>query len=189
MNNIEILAYLDSVRHLYSGGVPLDLLGGVSNNDLASDKLAESRGSKELIVAGNLEGSLTLIVVEADLSADSSGVPFVGKTGELLRNIIEKGLKMDLLQVCVIASKDTSTLEKHLNGALMQKLKSTTILVMGRAAGHTLLKAEIAENQLGRFHKLDGSHVLVTYSLSEVGSSATKKRLFWNHLKSVMERL
>jgi len=133
---------------------------------------------------------------------DLQGVPFVGRAGRLLTDIIVKGMAMRR-EDCYIANivkcrppNNRDPLPDEANTCLpflrrqIEAIRPRVICALGRVAAQYLL----ATNQsLGRlrhvFHDFNGIPVMPTYHPSFLLRYPEKKRETWEDIKLIIDRL
>jgi DNA polymerase len=133
---------------------------------------------------------------------DRTGVPFVGRAGQLLTDIIEKGMKIprSTVYICNVLkcrppdNRDPNPDEVHqCEPYLKHQLKIVrpkVIVALGRHAAHTLLKTSESTGKLrGKWHAYEGIPLRVTYHPSYLLRSPAEKVKTWEDIKEVMKFL
>ena len=132
---------------------------------------------------------------------DEQGVPFVGRAGQLLTQIIKAmGLSRDDVYIANVVKcrppgnrnpepdeiEACSTFLK----AQIASIAPVVIVALGKFAAQTLLQTETPISRLrGQFHTLDGVDVMPTFHPSYLLRNPSAKREVWEDMKLVMKRL
>ena len=133
---------------------------------------------------------------------DLAGEPFVGRAGQLLNDIINKGMGLEREQV-YIANIVKCRPPENRNPALeevaacmpylrrqIEIIQPEVICALGGVAAKALLSSESSVGQLrGEFHDYDGIPLRVTYHPAYLLRSPHEKRKTWEDIKAVMGRL
>lgn len=163
--------FLDALSALYPGGIPQRLLVA------PKPKLENFAGSCEYIPT---EPQALIYFVDSDWGLSQSGAPFEGENGTLLRDIVEKGMK--LAGKVALVGEHVAKLE------LVEKLKvDKEIPVLYLALQSNL--AEFDRQARGTWFEFHGRRSLLSHSLSEVRRNPQAKKELWVDLKSYMENL
>ncbi len=133
---------------------------------------------------------------------DAQGLPFVGKAGKLLTDVIEKGMRLERAEVYIANvvkcrppnNRDPEPEEMATCLPFLKKqieaIKPRAIVALGRVAAHALLETEAPISRLrGNWHDLDGLKVMPTYHPSYLLRNPAAKRETWADIKKVMEYL
>lgn len=133
---------------------------------------------------------------------DQQGVPFVGAAGQLLTDIIEKGMKLRRQEVYICNvlkcrppdNRDPSPEEKRqCEPYLVRQLelvKPKVICALGGHAAKTLLKTEDSTSKLrGKWHFYHGIPLRVTYHPAYLLRNPADKRKTWEDIQEVMKLL
>jgi DNA polymerase len=133
---------------------------------------------------------------------DAQGVPFVGKAGRLLTDIIEKGMKIKRSEVYIAnivkcrppGNRDPEPLEKDQCFPFLEKqieaIRPRVIVALGKVAAHALLGTEETISRLrGNWREYKGIPVMPTFHPSYLLRNERAKREVWEDIKQVMERL
>ncbi len=133
---------------------------------------------------------------------DQQGVPFVGAAGQLLTDIIEKGMKLRRQEVYICNvlkcrppdNRDPSPEEKRqCESYLVRQLelvKPKVICALGGHAAKTLLKTEEGASKLrGKWHFYHGIPLRVTYHPAYLLRNPADKRKTWDDIQEVMKLL
>ena len=133
---------------------------------------------------------------------DQQGVPFVGKAGELLTDIIEKGMGLDRREVGIAnvlkcrppENRDPLPAEKRLCTTWLDRqieLADPEVLIaLGRhAAGHLLENDSALARLRGRVWLRDGRKVIATYHPAYLLRSPSEKKECWKDIQIAMTEL
>ena len=133
---------------------------------------------------------------------DLAGEPFVGKAGQLLNDIINKGMGLEREQVYIAnivkcrppenrnpAVEEIAACMPYLRRQI-EIIQPEVICALGGVAAKALLSSEASVGSLrGEFHDYDGIPVRVTYHPAYLLRSPHEKRKTWQDIKAVMARL
>ena len=209
------LTYLEGlgVRHLPKPeGVPLP----ADAIDRLSESLVEVRENvgectrcplfrdRRNIVFGEGAGRAALMLVgEAPRGPDDQeGRPFLGEPGQLLTDILVKGLGQSR-EACYLTTLvkcrpvgDRPPFPDEIRSCrqfLIRQIASIrpqVILTLGQSASHSLLETDQPLSSLrGRFHDFHGFSVLPTYHPEDILKNADLRRPTWEDIKMVITRL
>lgn len=133
---------------------------------------------------------------------DKQGVPFVGKAGALLTDIIVKGMQLQRQDVYICnvikcrppENRDPSLEEKQAcEPYLVRQLELVqpkVICALGGHAAKTLLKTDESTGRLrGRWHFYHGIPLRVTYHPAYLLRSPSEKAKTWEDIQEVMKVL
>jgi DNA polymerase len=134
---------------------------------------------------------------------DRQGVPFVGRAGQLLSDIIEKGMGLRRTEDVYIANvlkcrppdnRDPSPEEKALCTAYLERqielVDPQVIVPLGRHAAQHLLSSDAPMGRLrGRVHRVAGRAVVPTYHPAYLLRSPNMKRAAWEDIQLAMAEL
>lgn len=133
---------------------------------------------------------------------DAQGVPFVGKAGQLLTDIIEKGMKIKRNEVYIAnvvkcrppQNRDPLPEEQATCLPFLKKqiaaLQPKVIVTLGKIATHALLGPQAPISRLrGEWRDYEGVALMPTFHPSYLLHNPGEKRLVWEDIKKVMERL
>lgn len=167
-------------------------------------KLCSLSQTRQKIVfgEGNNKASIMFIGEAPGAAEDKTGRPFVGPAGNLLTDIIEKGmgLKRDdvyignILKCRPPGNRDPLPEEvQHCIGFLeaqIRVIQPKIIITLGRIASQNLLDTTTPISRLrGTFQDYEGIKVMPTYHPSYLLQNPSKKRDVWEDIKKVMEYL
>jgi len=133
---------------------------------------------------------------------DRQGVPFVGRAGDLLTDIIVKGMKLrrEDVYICNVlkcrppGNRDPEVEEVHFCEPYLLRqlelLKPKVICALGRHAAQTLLRTDAPTGRLrGRWHDYHGIPFRVTYHPAYLLRKPQEKRKAWEDIQEVMKVL
>lgn len=151
---------------------------------------------------GNPHADLVFVGEAPGEEEDRQGEPFVGRAGQLLTDIIEKGMKLrrEDVYICNVlkcrppGNRDPNPEEvHHCEPYLLRQLaliQPKVICALGRHAAHTLLKSDESTGRLrGRWHNYHGIPLRVTYHPAYLLRSPGEKAKTWEDIKEVMKLL
>jgi DNA polymerase len=154
--------------------------------------LGEGRPDAQIMFIGEAPGAVE----------DETGRPFVGPAGNLLTDIIEKGMGLkrpdvfiaNILKCRPPANRDPLPEEvASCIGFLHAQIRAVNpkiIVALGRIATHTLLDDTTPISKLrGTFKEHQGILTMPTYHPSYLLQNPSKKRDVWEDIKKVMEVL
>lgn len=163
--------------------------------------LCESR-TQTVFSDGSAHAELVFVGEAPGYHEDQQGVPFVGRAGQLLTDIIEKGMKLRRQDVYICnvlkcrppENRDPSPEEKRkCEPYLVRQLelvKPKVICALGGHAAKTLLRTEEATGRLrGRWHFYHGIPLRVTYHPAYLLRNPSDKRKTWEDIQEVMKVL
>ena len=163
--------------------------------------LCETR-TQTVFSDGSSTAKLAFVGEAPGADEDRQGVPFVGKAGHLLTDIIVKGMKMrrEDVYICNVIkcrppnNRDPLPAEKgQCEPYLIRQLellKPKMICALGRHAVATLLRTEQSIARLrGKWHFYRGVPVRVTYHPSYLLRNPEDKKLVWDDIQHVMRAL
>lgn len=163
--------------------------------------LAETR-TQTVFGDGSSKADLVFVGEAPGFSEDQQGKPFVGRAGQLLTDIIVKGMKMSRADVYICnvlkcrppENRDPLPSEKTKCELFLVRqlelLKPKVICALGGHAAKTLLKTELSTGGLrGKWHSYRGIPVRVTYHPSYLLRSPGEKAKAWEDIQHVMRFL
>lgn len=151
---------------------------------------------------GSMEADLVFVGEAPGADEDAQGEPFVGKAGQLLTDIIVKGMKMkrEDVYICNVLKcrppnnrnpnpEEMSMCEPYLIQQL-SLLRPKVICALGGVASKCLLQTEASVGQLrGRWHHYQGIPLRVTYHPAYLLRTPTDKGKTWEDIQEVMKVL
>lgn len=151
---------------------------------------------------GNPDAKILFVGEGPGKDEDIQGEPFVGRAGQLLTDIITKGMKMQREDVYICNVVKCRPPENRnpepdevdsCEGFLIKQLeiiKPEVIVALGTFAAHTLLKTELPISQLrGRFHDYRGTKLMPTYHPAYLLRNPEMKKEVWEDIKMVMAEI
>lgn len=163
--------------------------------------LCESR-TQTVFADGSAHADLVFVGEAPGYHEDQQGVPFVGRAGQLLTDIIVKGMKMrrEDVYICNVIkcrppeNRDPTPEEKRqCEPYLLRQLELVhpkVICALGGHAAKTLLKTEESTGRLrGRWHFYHGIPLRVTYHPAYLLRNPSDKRKTWEDVQEVMKVL
>jgi len=133
---------------------------------------------------------------------DEQGVPFVGRSGALLTDIIEKGMKLRREEVYIAnvlkcrppGNRDPETAEKELCTPFLDRqielLDPQLLITLGLHASRHILKSTSSLARMrGRVHQLGGRKVIATYHPAFLLRSPHMKKDCWQDIQMAMAEL
>jgi uracil-DNA glycosylase len=149
---------------------------------------------------GHPEARIVFVGEAPGADEDEQGLPFVGRAGKLLTDIIEKGMKMQRkdVYICNILKcrppgnrnpqpEEISRCEPFLKKQL-QIIAPEIICAMGTFAAQTLLKTEVPISALrGQFHLYEGIKLMPTYHPAYLLRNPSAKKQVWEDIQMIMQ--
>lgn len=163
--------------------------------------LCETR-TQTVFSDGNGTSGMVFVGEAPGFYEDQQGVPFVGAAGQLLTDIIEKGMKLRRqdVYICNVLkcrppdNRDPSPEEKRqCEPYLVRQLeliKPKVICALGGHAAKTLLKTDESTGKLrGKWHFYHGIPLRVTFHPAYLLRTPSDKRKTWEDIQEVMKVL
>jgi len=161
------------------------------------------RGRTHLVFGeGNPRAELMFVGEAPGEDEDRQGRPFVGRSGQLLTDIIVKGLKMRREDVYIAnvvkcrPPKNRDPLPEEAQTCLpflhrqIRAVRPKVICALGKVAANYLLETTEPLSKLRRrFHDLEGIPVMPTYHPSFLLRQPEMKREAWEDVKLIIARL
>lgn len=161
--------------------------------------LAQTR-TKTVFGAGNPEARLVFVGEAPGRDEDLQGKPFVGRAGQLLTDIIEKGMKLQRSDVFICnvlkcrppenrnpLPSEVAQCEPYLIRQL-EIIRPKVICALGTYAAQTLLKTLEPIGRLrGRWHFYHGIPLRATYHPAYLLRNPADKRKTWEDVLEVMK--
>jgi DNA polymerase len=166
-------------------------------------RCALSEGRKSIVFGdGNPNADILFIGEGPGAEEDKRGVPFVGRAGELLTRMIERGMGIPRADVyiCNIVKcrppgnrdpepEETAACRPFLD-AQIDSVAPRVIVTLGRPAASVLLGREVAITRLrGNWQEYRGIPVMPTFHPAYVLRQYTEqnRRMVWQDLKAALE--
>ena len=149
--------------------------------------------------AENYRAALVFVGEAPGAEEDRRGIPFVGRAGQLLTDIIQKGMKLDRSDVFICnvlkcrppnnrdpRPDEIAACEPYLIRQL-QLIRPQVICALGAHAARTLLKTSDSIGRLrGKWHFYQGIPLRVTYHPAYLLRNPADKRKTWDDIQHVM---
>ena len=148
--------------------------------------------------AGNAEARLMFVGEGPGAEEDEQGVPFVGRAGQLLTQIIKAmGLEREDVYIANVVkcrppgnrNPEPDEIEQCEPFLMRQMdvIKPAVVVALGKFAAQTLLRtAEPISRIRGRFHQVGDTRVMPTFHPSYLLRNPAAKRDVWEDMKAVM---
>jgi uracil-DNA glycosylase len=133
---------------------------------------------------------------------DAQGLPFVGKAGQLLTDIIVKGMRLARSEVYIAnvvkcrppENRDPEPLEQETCLPFLvrqiEAIEPKVIVALGRIAAGALVSPGMPIGRVrGVWHEFKGIAVMPTFHPSYLLHNPSAKREVWADIKQVMEKL
>ncbi len=174
--------------------------------DLGDCQRCRLAGGRKTIVfgQGNPEAELMFVGEGPGADEDEQGLAFVGRAGQLLTDIIEKGMKLrraDVFIANVICVKcrppqnrnpepdEILSCQPFLE-AQIRAIRPRVLVGLGKFAAHWLLKtAEPITRLRGRLGEYEGITVMPTYHPAYLLRNPAGKKDVWEDMKEVLRLL
>ncbi len=169
-----------------------------------SCQLCPLSGKRKNVVFGDGNPSARIVFVGEAPGADEDeqGLPFVGRAGQLLTDIIVKGMKLARkdVYICNILKcrppgnrnplpEEICKCEPFLKRQL-QLIRPSVICALGKFAAQTLLKTETPITALrGRFHDYEGIKLMPTYHPAYLLRNPPAKKQVWEDVQMIMKEI
>jgi DNA polymerase len=164
-------------------------------------ELARTR-TQTVFGTGNPHARLAFIGEAPGADEDKQGEPFVGRAGQLLTDIIVKGMKirredvyiMNILRCRPPGNRtplpvEAANCREYLN-AQLAILHPEFICCLGACAAQNLLGVDSPIGRLrGRLHDFQGMKVLCTYHPAYLLRNPDAKRLVWDDIQILMAEM
>ena len=161
------------------------------------------QGRKNIVFgSGNPKAELVFVGEGPGADEDEQGLPFVGRAGQLLTDMIEKGLKIPRAEVyiCNIVKcrppgnrkpeRDEVAACREFVERQIESIRPRVICVLGATAAETILESrESMGNLRGRWYEFRGFPVMVTYHPAFLLRDPSRKAETWTDLKLILSQL
>jgi DNA polymerase len=162
-----------------------------------------SLGRKQVVNSvGNFSADLMFVGEAPGADEDQQGEPFVGRAGQLLTDIIEKGLQIPREEVFIgnmnrcrppmnrAPEPDETAACKPFLLREIAVIRPRVIVVLGATAAHNLLEVKTPISKLrGNFVDYQGVKVMPTFHPAYLLRDPHKKREVWEDIKKVRDYL
>ena len=162
---------------------------------------AEGR-TQTVFADGNPDAELMFVGEGPGAEEDRQGIPFVGRSGQLLTKIIEDGMKLRRIDVYIAnivkcrPPGNRTPLSEEVASCLpyLQKqiaiVNPKIIVALGAPAVNALLGASFPITRIrGRFREYQGRLLMPTFHPAYILRNPAKKRELWEDIKKVMTKL
>ena len=169
--------------------------------DCRACTLCETR-TQTVFSDGNGSARVMFIGEAPGQNEDEQGVPFVGRAGALLTDIIEKGMKLrredvyiaNVLKCRPPGNRDPEPAEKELCTPFLDRqielLDPIVLITLGLHASRHVLKSTLSMGRLrGRVHTLGKRKVVATYHPAFLLRSPHMKKDCWKDIQLAMAEL
>jgi len=163
-----------------------------------------SEGRNQIVFGdGKIDAALMFIGEGPGQEEDRRGLPFVGRAGELLTQMIERGLEIPRSEVyiCNIVkcrppknrtpqSNEVTTCKPFLDGQI-DAVKPRAIVALGRPATSLLLGRDVSITRVrGTWHEYRGIPLMPTFHPAYLLRQYTpeNRRVVWEDLKAALTR-
>jgi DNA polymerase len=192
-----------SVSHVKTGGSTKEDMLKIVHQEMANCQLCPLGKTRKNLVfgVGNPEAKIVFVGEAPGADEDEQGLPFVGRAGQLLTDIIKAmGYQRKDVYICNILkcrppgnrnpqpdeiSKCESFLKKQL-----QIITPKIICALGTFAAKTLLNTDIPISALrGRFHSYEGIKLMPTYHPAYLLRNPSAKKQVWEDVQMIMKEV
>jgi uracil-DNA glycosylase family 4 len=150
---------------------------------------------------GSIDARLLFVGEGPGAEEDKQGLPFVGRSGQLLTKMIEAmGISRNHVYICNVVKcrppnnrdpepEEVSSCIPFLK-AQLAIIKPKVIVTLGRYASQTLLESTTPMSQLrGQWTSFEGVDLMPTFHPAFLLRNPPKKKEVWQDLQMVMQRL
>jgi len=151
---------------------------------------------------GNPQARIVFVGEAPGADEDEQGLPFVGRAGQLLTDIIVKGMKMQRkdVYICNILKcrppgnrnpqpDEIGKCEPFLKKQLWI-ISPDIICALGTFAAKTLLNTDVPISVLrGRFHSYEGIKLMPTYHPAYLLRNPSAKKQVWEDVQMIMKEI
>jgi uracil-DNA glycosylase len=162
-----------------------------------------SQGRKTIVFgSGNPKAELVFVGEGPGADEDEQGLPFVGRAGQLLTDMIEKGLKIPRpdVYICNIVKcrppgnrkpeRDEVAACRQFVERQLDSIRPRVVCALGSTAAETLLDTRESMGRLrGKWYEFRGLPVMVTYHPAFLLRDPSRKTETWADLKMILARL
>jgi DNA polymerase len=165
---------------------------------VACQALAESR-TQTVYGVGNPDARLCFFGEAPGADEDRQGEPFVGRAGQLLTDIIQKGMGLERSDVYILntlkcrppGNRNPATDEvancRHFFERQLELIQPEFICCLGAVAAQTLLETNVTIGKLrGAWHDFRGMQVLCTYHPAYLLRNPAAKKETWKDIQLLM---
>ena len=172
--------------------------------EMANCRLCQLAKTRHNLVFGdgNPHAQIVFVGEAPGADEDEQGLPFVGRAGQLLTDIIVKGMKLKRkdVYICNILKcrppGNRNPLPDEINKCepflkkQLQIISPKIICALGTFAAQTLLKTDIPISALrGRFHSYEGIKLMPTYHPAYLLRNPAAKKPVWEDVQMIMKEI
>lgn len=163
--------------------------------------LAATR-SKTVFADGNINARLMFIGEAPGADEDEQGLPFVGRAGKLLTDMITMGMGLDRQQVYIAnvlkcrPPENRTPVETEIDNCMrfldkqIEVVRPEYICLLGKTAVTAILQTALPMKNLRlRWHRYKGIPVMVTYHPAYLLRNPPAKKETWDDLKFLMTEM
>ena len=161
------------------------------------------QGRKNIVFgSGNPKAELVFVGEGPGADEDEQGLPFVGRAGQLLTDMIEKGLKIARPEVYICniikcrppgnrkPERDEVASCREFVERQIDAIRPRVICALGSTAAETLLGSRESMGSLrGRWYEFHGIPLMVTYHPAFLLRDPSRKAETWADLKQILAHL
>ena len=164
-------------------------------------ELATTR-TQTVFGVGNPSARLVFVGEAPGADEDAQGEPFVGRAGQLLTDIITKGMKLrreDVYILNVLKCRPPGNRTPAPNEVIncrgfldrqLEIIRPEFLCCLGSVAAKAILNSELSIGRLrGKFHDYRGIPVLCTYHPAYLLRNPSAKKDVWDDIKVLMKRM
>lgn len=184
-----------------ASGTPEELLAALKEEVSTCTNCGLCEGRTQTVFAdGNANADLVFVGEAPGFYEDQQGIPFVGKAGQLLTDIITKGMKLtrEEVYICnVIKCRPPENRDPNPNEIeqcepylirQLELVQPKVICALGGHAAKTLLKTEESTGRLrGKWHEYQGIPLRVTYHPAYLLRNPEEKKKTWEDIQEVLK--
>lgn len=158
------------------------------------------RRTNTVFGSGNPNAELVFVGEGPGADEDAQGLPFVGRSGQLLTDIIEKGMRISRSEVyiCNIVrcrppenrrpTDEEAAFCRPFLDATLEVIRPKYLCLLGATAAQSLLGTTESIGKLrGRVHEYQGARVICTYHPSYLLRNPAAKRQTWEDIKLLLQ--
>jgi DNA polymerase len=192
-----------TIVHLKAGDKNKEQLLSAVREEMGDCHLCPLGKTRKNLVfgVGNPEAKIVFVGEAPGADEDEQGLPFVGRAGQLLTDIIKAmGYQREEVYICNIlkcrppgnrnpAPEEINQCEPFLKEQL-QIISPSVICALGTFAAKTLLRTEVPISVLrGQFHLYEGIKLMPTYHPAYLLRNPSAKRQVWEDVQMIMKEV
>ena len=169
----------------------------------ACERCRLARGRQNIVFgSGNPDARILFVGEGPGKDEDESGEPFVGRAGQLLTDIIEKGMRLPRADVYICnvvkcrppgnrnpEEDEVATCAPFLERQVAS-VAPEVVVALGKFAAHTLLNSTVPITRLrGQWQEYRGIPVMPTFHPAHLLRNPALKREVWTDIQQVMRHL